>query len=54
MNKNLENIDACVFDAYGTLFDINAAAAHCKNELGENWETLPNDGKVIDDVRSYD
>ena len=36
----IQNITACVFDAYGTLFDVNAAAAHCKNELGENWEAL--------------
>ena len=40
MSYRLENIGACVFDAYGTLFDVNAAAAHCKNELGENWEAL--------------
>ena len=40
MSDRLENIGACVFDAYGTLFDVNAAAAHCKDELGENWEEL--------------
>ena len=40
MSDRLENIGACVFDAYGTLFDVNAAAAHCKNQLGENWEAL--------------
>ena len=40
MSDRLENIGACVFDAYGTLFDVNAAAAHCKDELGENWEAL--------------
>lgn len=36
----LENIEACVFDAYGTLFDVNAAAARCRDELGEQWQPL--------------
>ena len=30
-----KNISACVFDAYGTLLDINSAAASCNDELGE-------------------
>ena len=30
----IENIKACVFDAYGTLFDVNSAAAKCKKKLG--------------------
>ena len=29
----LNNIAACVFDAYGTLFDVNSAAAKCKKKL---------------------
>ena len=29
-----ENIECCVFDAYGTLFDVMAAAARCADELG--------------------
>jgi 2-haloacid dehalogenase len=33
----LANIKACVFDAYGTLFDVNSAAAACKAALGERW-----------------
>lgn len=33
-------IDACVFDAYGTLFDVSAAAARCRGEIGESWERL--------------
>jgi 2-haloacid dehalogenase len=36
----LDNISACVFDAYGTLFDVNAAAAHCQDELGDKWQPL--------------
>jgi len=40
MTAKLENITACVFDAYGTLFDVNAAAAHCADELGDKWQPL--------------
>ena len=40
MNAKLENISACVFDAYGTLFDVNAAAAHCADDLGDKWQPL--------------
>jgi 2-haloacid dehalogenase len=28
-------IGACVFDAYGTLFDVNAAAERCRGDLGD-------------------
>ena len=31
---------ACVFDAYGTLFDVNAAAAREREALGERWQPL--------------
>ena len=27
-----------VFDAYGTLFDVNSAAERCKNKIGDKWE----------------
>lgn len=30
-----EGIKACVFDAYGTLFDFNAAAMRCRDALGD-------------------
>lgn len=30
----LEGIKACVFDAYGTLFDFSSAASGCADELG--------------------
>ncbi len=36
----LQNIRACVFDAYGTLFDYASAAARCRDELGSDWERL--------------
>ena len=38
----IENIKACVFDAYGTLFDVNSAAAKCKKKLGSRWEGFAN------------
>lgn len=37
---DIENIDACVFDAYGTLFDVNSAAAQCRDTLGDKWVPL--------------
>src|SRR5258706_2695835 len=36
----LEGIRACVFDAYGTLFDYASAAARCANVLGDNFPKL--------------
>ena len=33
---------AVVFDAYGTLFDVNSAAEKCKDKIGANWETFAN------------
>ncbi len=36
----LSEIDACVFDAYGTLFDVSAAAEHCQADLGDQWTEL--------------
>lgn len=36
----LAPIDTCVFDAYGTLFDVSAAAARHRSEIGESWERL--------------
>ena len=31
-----------VFDAYGTLFDVNSAAKRCKDKIGAKWETFAN------------
>ncbi len=36
------NTKAVVFDAYGTLFDVNSAAKKCKNKIGDKWETFAN------------
>ncbi len=38
----VEKVKACVFDAYGTLFDVNSAAANCKEKLGSRWESFAN------------
>ena len=36
------NIKAVVFDAYGTLFDVNSAAEKCKHKIGNKWESFAN------------
>ena len=33
---------AVVFDAYGTLFDVNSAAEKCKDKIGDKWEPFSN------------
>ena len=33
---------AVVFDAYGTLFDVNSAAEKCKDKIGSKWEAFAN------------
>ena len=38
----MENIKVIIFDAYGTLFDVNSAAEKCKNKIGEKWEPFAN------------
>ncbi len=40
MTSRLHHIRACVFDAYGTLFDVNAAAAKARDQLGQKWQPL--------------
>lgn len=40
MKDQLHDIAACVFDAYGTLFDFNTAAAGARDELGDDWQKL--------------
>ena len=36
----LEGIGGCVFDAYGTLFDYGAAAAGCRDLIGDRADAL--------------
>ena len=31
-----------IFDAYGTLFDVNSAAEKCKDKIGDKWERFAN------------
>ena len=38
----MKNIKVIIFDAYGTLFDVNSAAKKCKNKIGEKWELFSN------------
>jgi 2-haloacid dehalogenase len=40
MTLKLNGIQACVFDAYGTLFDVNSAARTAQDSLGEKWQPL--------------
>ena len=39
-NDPLHGIRACVFDAYGTLFDFTAAARSCRDVLGDSIDKL--------------
>ena len=38
----MKNIKAIIFDAYGTLFDVNSAAEKCKDKIGDKWEVFAN------------
>ena len=38
----MNNTKAIVFDAYGTLFDVNSAAEKCKDKIGKKWESFAN------------
>ncbi len=37
---DLTDIEACVFDAYGTLFDFNSAVMRCRDDIGGDAERL--------------
>jgi len=39
-NLPLTGVQACVFDAYGTLFDFSSAARGCRDVLGETVDKL--------------
>ena len=44
----MNNIKAIIFDAYGTLFDVNSAAEKCKNKIGDKWNiNVINGGSMI-------
>ncbi len=34
----MKNVKAIIFDAYGTLFDVNSSAEKCKDKIGDKWE----------------
>ena len=36
----LPGVKACVFDAYGTLFDVSSVARGAQDALGEQWQAL--------------
>ena len=38
----MSKVKAVIFDAYGTLFDVNSAAEKCKNKIGDKWEGFAN------------
>jgi 2-haloacid dehalogenase len=38
----MKNVKAIIFDAYGTLFDVNSAAEKCKGKIGDKWEGFAN------------
>ncbi len=40
LRGRISGIEACVFDAYGTLFDVNSAAQKCAEALGDHLDPL--------------
>ena len=38
--SQIRDIDVCVFDAYGTLFDYASASLRCKDALGADWTAV--------------
>ena len=38
----MKKIKAIIFDAYGTLFDVNSAAEKYKDKIGDKWEAFAN------------
>ena len=39
-DPRFSDIGACVFDAYGTLFDVHSAAARCRPDLGDKADAV--------------
>ena len=44
---------AIVFDAYGTLFDVNSAAEKCKDKMGNICKSLENYSTRIHLVKKF-
>ncbi|MCG6871011.1 MAG: haloacid dehalogenase type II [Gammaproteobacteria bacterium] len=42
MSDSFDNIKACVFDAYGTLFDVHSAVGRYRERVGDDAERLSN------------
>lgn len=38
--SSLVGIEACIFDAYGTLFDVSSVAKGAQDALGDRWQAL--------------
>ncbi len=41
-DPSFDAVKACVFDAYGTLFDVHSAAARLRGEIGDSADELSN------------
>lgn len=38
--RTMSGVEACVFDAYGTLFDVSSVAHGARDALGDQWRAL--------------
>ena len=49
----MKNIKAIIFDAYGTLFDVNSAAEKSKGKIGETYHFSGNSFVSVMDTVKY-
>ena len=42
LDAKISDVKACVFDAYGTLFDVHSAAEKCRTDLGDKADHVSN------------
>jgi 2-haloacid dehalogenase len=42
LDAKISDVKACVFDAYGTLFDVHSAAEKCRTDLGDKADQVSN------------
>ena len=42
LDAKISDVKACVFDAYGTLFDVHPAAEKCRTDLGDKADHVSN------------